>query len=247
MLRLICLGRSTLFTAKTLGRKAHLSSIPEVTPHKPELLYNAARKHVEPNEITLHTPWDLATSKRSLSNDSTVAAVVSSTKTIPDVGLIGTLAKSIPEIKPDYDLKACYVIGRNFCHKPIGENLDKELGSFAGDIVASIGFLHRNSVKKGNKDVLGVSFDRHVYERFSDSEFVWKDRLQTLIEEGVLEHNGVNSPFSSISKTHQEKIADKQKVKNIHTAIRNIEKMLVIRNSVLFSMKTWKPVTPHHS
>ena len=133
----------------------------------------------------------------------------------------------IPELRSDDDLEACYAIGGEFCYKIIGV-LDEKLGSYAREIVTDMGFLYRNSQKKENKDTLKVSFDRHIYENFDKSEFLWKDKLQTLKREQILENNG------TISKTHQTRLG-MHATQDINTAIKNIETMLVIRNAVLYS------------
>ena len=154
-------------------------------------------------------------------------------KIVSKVDLANKEAKSrcvkapIPKLRSDDDLRACYAIGGYFCYKTISV-LDRKLGSYAREIVTDMGFLSKNSTKKGNKDTLSISLDRQDYEDFSKSQFSWENRRETLIKEQVLEHNGM------VSKTQQPRLG-MHATQDINTAIKNIETMLVIRNSVLYS------------
>lgn len=165
-------------------------------------------------------------------NNVRVLSTSINNKLVSKVDLTNKEAKSlcvkapIPELRLDYDLEACYVIGNNYCYKIIGI-LDQELGSLAEDIVIEVGLLLRNSKKKGGKDTLTLSLNTHIYENFSKTEFLWKDMLQKLVEKQILEKNG------TVGKT-QEKRLGGHAIQDINMAIKNIEIMLVIRNSILY-------------
>lgn len=138
----------------------------------------------------------------------------------------------VPEIGSKDDLKVCFDIGRKFTYQAASQ-LDATLGKRAREIVTDMGFLSHRSKKKDGLDVITETFNRHDYDSFDQTELLWTNRVQELIDEGVLE-NREGTPNPVLSAKKESALKDPQSIKNINMSIKNVATMLLIRDGVLY-------------
>lgn len=142
-----------------------------------------------------------------------------------------SVEEKIPELTENHTLESCFVVGHNFCFKPIA-CLDKELAWHSLEIVASISYIALNTKKINDKEIFTGILDRGLVERFDEAEACWIAKLRNLVKEGVIEKPKIPCSLVTITdkqiKIFKLRNVPEKEINNIPIAIKNIN--IITRN-----------------